>query len=293
MQRTLYRCLHGGLRAKHLRFAEPVVFPHKACRKPGGRIVVDSLRRGILLHITAIQNSNTVAHTHGLRLVVGHENGGDAERGGQVRQLVPHFLPKQSVQSGERLIEQNTPRPDGYGAGERNALLLPAGELMGIPLFKVLQMHGAQRVTNSVLQICCIFSCPQAEGHIFKHRHLRPERKVLKHKAEIPLLRRQADLAFLGKNAGIVQPDLAVIWRLQSGNHPQQRRLSATGWTQSVVKLPFRMVSVVGWMTCLLSKLFEIWFNRISIAVLFSTFIIKLSIKAKCKLCGLNCVKYR
>ncbi len=62
--------------------------------------MIDGFRRGVLLHIAVIQNGDAVAHTHGLRLVVGHENRGNAESGGQLCQFMPHFLPQQSVQSG-------------------------------------------------------------------------------------------------------------------------------------------------------------------------------------------------
>ena len=127
---------------------------------------------------------------------MGHENGGDAQGGGQFCQLVPHLLPQQGIQRGKGFVKQDAPRPDGDGAGKGHALLLAAGKLVRIAFFKVLQMYRAQRVAHAALQIRRVFSGPQTEGHIFKHRHMGPEGKILKHKAEVPLLRRQVDLAF-------------------------------------------------------------------------------------------------
>ena len=167
-----------------------------------------------------------------------YENGGDAERGGELRELVPHFLAQQGVQRGERLVKENASRLHGDGAGKGNALLLSAGKLMGVAPFKILEMHGAQRIAHAALQILCIFSGPQPKGDIFKHRHVRPEREILKHKAEIPLLRRKIDFAFLGKDAGIVQPDLALVRRFQPGDHPQKRCFAAAGWAEQRGKAP-------------------------------------------------------
>ena len=76
------------------------------------------------------------------------------------------------------------------------------------------------------------------KGHVFKYSHVRPERKILKHKAEIALLRRQVNPAFPGKNAAIVQPDFALIRRFQPGDHPQKRRFPAAGGAQQRGKAP-------------------------------------------------------
>ena len=109
---------------------------------------------------------------------------------------------------------------------------------MGIAPFKILQMHGAQRVAHPTLQILRILPGAQSKGHVFKYSHVRPERKILKHKAEIALLRRQVNPAFPGKNAAIVQPDFALIRRFQPGDHPQKRRFPAAGGAQQRGKAP-------------------------------------------------------
>lgn len=95
--------------------------------------------------------------------------------------------------------------------------------------FKILQMHHAQRLAYSGLKILRIFSRAQAERNVFKHRHMRPERKILKHKAKASLFRRQIDSLLPGKYARAVKINLTRVRRFQARNHPQKRRLSAAG----------------------------------------------------------------
>lgn len=132
---------------------------------------------------------------------------------------------------------------------------------MGIAFFKVLQMHGVQSIAYTVVQILGVSSRPQPKYYIFKYRHVRSKGKILKYKAEIPLLRRQVDLSFFGKTAGTVQPDLTIVRRFQSGDHPQQRRNASIldGQRFGPDDLP-------------LINPYEIWFNQISTAHLFSAY---------------------
>ncbi len=101
--------------------------------------------------VAAVQYGDSIAHAHRLRLIVGYENGSDAQRVRKLRQFVPHFLAEQRVERGQRFIKQNADRLHRDGAGERHALLLTAGKLMRIALFKILQMHGAQCAAHAAL----------------------------------------------------------------------------------------------------------------------------------------------
>lgn len=98
--------------------------------------------------------------------------------------------------------------------------------------FKILQMHHAKRLAYSGLKVLRIFPRAQAERNVFKHRHMRPERKILKHKAKASPFRRQIDSLLPGKYARAVKIDLAIIWRFQAHNHPQKRRLAAARGTE-------------------------------------------------------------
>lgn len=141
-----------------------------------------------------------------------------------VPSALPH-LPRGAKRPARKGVRQtNASRLNGDSAGKGHALPLTAGRLMGIAFFKVLQMHGVQSIAYTVVQILGVSSRPQPKYYIFKYRHVRSKGKILKYKAEIPLLRRQVDLSFFGKTAGTVQPDLTIVRRFQSGDHPQQRR---------------------------------------------------------------------
>ena len=100
---------------------------------------------------------------------------------------------------------------------------------MGVPRFKVLKMDCAQRLAHSALQVLRIFLGTQSERDVFKHRHVRPERKILKYEAEPALLGRQIDPLLPREYAPAVKKDLARVRRLQPGDHAQQRRLAAAG----------------------------------------------------------------
>ena len=79
--------------------------------------------------------------------------------------------------------------------------------------FKILQMHHAKRLAYSGLKVLRIFSRAQAERNVFKHRHMRPERKILKHKAKASLFRRQIDSLLPGKYARAVKINLTRVRR--------------------------------------------------------------------------------
>ena len=95
--------------------------------------------------------------------------------------------------------------------------------------FKILQMHHAQRLAHSVRKVLRIFSRAQAERNVFKHRHMRPERKILKHKAKASPFRRQIDSLLPGKYARAVKINLTRVRRFQARDHAQKRRLAAAG----------------------------------------------------------------
>ena len=47
------------------------------------------------------------AHAHGLCLIVGDKDGGQAERGDQILEFLPHLLAQKGVERGKRLVKEN------------------------------------------------------------------------------------------------------------------------------------------------------------------------------------------
>ena len=72
----------------------------------GGRALVDRLRGADLLHPARVHDDDAVGEAQGLLLVVGHEDGGDAQRPLELAQLLPHRLAEAGVEVGQRLVKQ-------------------------------------------------------------------------------------------------------------------------------------------------------------------------------------------
>ena len=76
-----------------------------------------------------VQRRGVPAEQQRLGRIGGREHDGAAAAGEQLGQLVAQFLAQLEVEIGERLVEQHQARILDQRAGERGALLLPAGEL--------------------------------------------------------------------------------------------------------------------------------------------------------------------
>ena len=98
------------------------------------RRLVDFGRRRHLHHLALVEDGDAVGHGHGLFLVVGDDDEGEAELLLQVHQFELGLLAQLLVERAERLVEQQHLRPLGDRAGERHALALAAGELVRLAL---------------------------------------------------------------------------------------------------------------------------------------------------------------
>ena len=76
-----------------------------------------------------VHHDHEVGQRHRLFLAMGDVDEGDAELGLQALQLRAHLDAQERVERRERLVEQQDLRLGDQGARQRDALLLPAGEL--------------------------------------------------------------------------------------------------------------------------------------------------------------------
>ena len=113
----------------------------KAVRRPdelgdeaAGRVLVERPRRGDLQDLAVLHHRDLGRHAERLLLIVGDDDEGDADLGLQAHQLELHLLAELLVEGGERLVEQQQLRPLDQGPGQRHALPLAAGELVGLAL---------------------------------------------------------------------------------------------------------------------------------------------------------------
>ena len=98
------------------------------------RLLVDLGRRRHLDDPAVVHHRDPVGDGHRLLLVVGDDDEGEAELLLEVDQLELRLLAELLVERAERLVEEEHLRLLGERAGERHALLLAAGELVGLPL---------------------------------------------------------------------------------------------------------------------------------------------------------------
>ena len=71
-----------------------------------------------------------------------------------------HLLAQLAVERAERLVEQQQPRLEHGGAGQRDALLLAAGELVGQALGHAGELDHVQRLLRPALAISA-FAMPR------------------------------------------------------------------------------------------------------------------------------------
>ena len=100
---------------------------------------VEVLRRADLADRAVAQHDDAVGERQRLLLVVRDVDRRRAERLVDAADLRPHLEPQLRVEVGERLVHQHQRRLDDDGAGDGDALLLPARKLAGQLVLLTLQ----------------------------------------------------------------------------------------------------------------------------------------------------------
>ena len=176
--------------------------------------VVDLVRRASLHHDAVAHHDDPVGERERLGLVMRDVDAGQSEACVDALDLGTHLDTQLGVEIRERLVEQKQPRVQHQRAGDRDALLLPAGELRWIA---ILEFRQAARAAASRARVRLIFGRRPAlqlepECDIAEHRHVREQRIVLEHHAETALLGRHV------VHALAVDPQLAFARRNQAGH---------------------------------------------------------------------------
>ena len=96
----------------------------------GQRLLVDLLGRTELHDAAAVHHGEPVRHLERLLLVVRDEHEGDADLALQRGQLGAQRVAQLGVEGAERLVEEEHRRLEDERAGEGDALLLAAGQLV-------------------------------------------------------------------------------------------------------------------------------------------------------------------
>ena len=151
----------------------------------------------------------------------GREHDGAAAVGEQLRQLVAQLLAQLEVEIGERLVEQNEVGVLDQRAGQRGALLLPAGQLGRAALQHRRQPQQLGDAVHAAVDLGLRHARDaQRRGDVLEDREVRiVDELLVDHR----------DVALLHGNAGDVlpvEPDLAGGRALEPGHQLHQRRLA-------------------------------------------------------------------
>ena len=174
---------------------------------------------------------------------MGDEHEGDTGLALQAFELGAHFLAEFQIKRRERLIEQQHLGARGHGAGERDALLLAAGELRRLAVDELAQLHHPDHLVDA---------CDGVSGRPLEHferetdvigdAHMREERVILEDSVHRALVGGQV-FDFLA-----VEVNGACGGAFKSGDHTQKSAFAAARRAKKREKL------VVGDVECDLRK---------------------------------------
>ena len=135
----------------------------------------------------------------------------DLERAAQLR-----------VERAERLVEQQHGRVEDERAGQRDPLLLAAGQLTRPPLRERGHLDQVESLVHAAFDIGLgELAVPQAERHVVSHVKEREQRVALEHRVDVAPVRRHVG------DIGAVEQDLARGRLLEARDQPQGGGLAA------------------------------------------------------------------
>ena len=195
--------------------------------------VVIQVRAGAdLLYQSMIQQDDALSQSHGLDLIVRHVDCGCAETLVQLGQLNSHLHPELGVKIGQWLIEEEYVRTANNGASHGDPLALPSTELARAPLQQTFHSeHSDDLVDPRIYLVPRIFQVGQSEAQVLPHRHVRIQGVILED---------HCDIAFPWMHGGyitVANVHTAARRHLQSGNEPEESRLSTAGGAEKDHKL--------------------------------------------------------
>ena len=168
--------------------------PRKSATNSVSRLLVDLPRRARLLDPALVHHRDAVAHRERFLLVVRDEDERDAEVGLDRLQLDLQVLAQPRVERSERLVEQEHARHQDERAGERDPLLLTAGELLGLALARSSASRTRSRIPLTLRRRSSLVSrwylSPKRD--VAGDVEVREERVALEDRVDVALVRRHA-----------------------------------------------------------------------------------------------------
>ncbi len=186
--------------------------------------VVVHVARGVaLLQVAVLEDRDPVAHRHGLGLVVGDVDRGDAEAALQRSDLGAGLHAQLGVEVGQRLVHEEDLRRADDRAAHGDALTLTTGEGLGLALEVGLEVEDLGGLEDALVDLVLGDAGDlEGEAHVVGDRHVRIERVVLED---------HGDVAVLGGQVGdvaVTDEDLAAVDLFEAGEHPQRGGLATS-----------------------------------------------------------------
>ena len=189
--------------------------------------VGEQLLRGlVLLDFAVVDEDDAVGDLARKAHLMGDDQHGDAGVGQllhQFQDLADHF----GVQRGGGLIEEDDVRVHGQGAGNGDALLLAAGQALGVGVGLVGQADAGQQLFSALVRFLLVLQLQQGGGQaeVLLDRQVREEVEVLEHHPH--LLADGINVAVIDLDA--LKLDGAAGGDLQPIQAAQEGRLAAAG----------------------------------------------------------------
>ena len=127
---------------------------------------------------------------------------------------------------GQRFVKEQHARLHDQRARQRDALLLPAGELVGHAAVHALHLYELEDLVHAALDLRLgRLAQPEPVRHVIKHVVVRKQRVALEYHRRIALVGRE------GVDGLVAQIDFALVGALKARDHAQRRGLAAAGGT--------------------------------------------------------------
>ncbi|MNS63523.1 hypothetical protein D3C72_966190 [compost metagenome] len=199
---------------------QPVTLADKLGHERRGRAVVDFLRRGVLLDLAVVHHGDAVGHQHGFVLIVRDHQRGDAEVALQLAQLGAQMLADAGVEGGHRFVEQQQRRCRRQSAGQRDALLLAAGQLAGVLFLAAGEADQFEHLADALAHFVAP-AASKAVGNIRLDGQIGEQCVGLEQNPVVAGLRGEV------RDIAIAEVQLAAVLLFQTGDATQQRGLAA------------------------------------------------------------------
>ena len=187
--------------------------------------VVVQLARGVdLLEYAVLEHRDTVAHRHGLDLVVGHVDHRGAQIPLQLGDLCTRRHTELGVEVRQRFVHEEDLRIAHDRPAHRHTLPLATGELLGLAVqvrHQVEHLCGGLHPLGDLL--LARLGQLEREAHVLADRVVRVQRVVLEHHRDVPVL------GFGPGDVPVADEDASGGHVLEAGERAQGGRLAATG----------------------------------------------------------------